>query len=105
MLYKLLQDFSIFFPFITEEIYQALYCNNKSIHLTEIKPLEFDFKKEVENGNKLIDIVSLARGEKSNSNLSLKTPIKILEISANKEIKLRKIYRKACYYSYVKYKP
>ena len=32
ILYKLLQDFSIYFPFITEEIYQELYHNHKSIH-------------------------------------------------------------------------
>ena len=37
--YKLLQDFSIFFPYITEEIFQELYHNNKSIHITEIEPL------------------------------------------------------------------
>ena len=34
ILYKLLQDFSIYFPFITEEIYQELYKDKKSIHIT-----------------------------------------------------------------------
>ena len=87
LLYKLLQDFSIFFPFITEEIYQELYGESKSIHLTEIKQLEFDFNKEVENGDKLVDIISQVRGEKSNSNMSLKTPVKYLELSVNNEIK------------------
>ena len=87
LLYKLLQDFSIFFPFITEEIYQELYHDNKSIHLTEIKPLEFDFAKEIKNGDMIIDIISQARGEKSNNNLSLKTPIKVLDLSLNDELK------------------
>ncbi|MDO5569412.1 MAG: valine--tRNA ligase [bacterium] len=87
ILYKLLQDFSIFFPFITEEIYQELYHDNKSIHLTEIKPLNYEFNKEIVNGDKMIDIISQARGEKSNNNLSLKTPIKILDLSINKELK------------------
>ncbi len=87
ILYKLLQDFSIFFPFITEEIYQELYHGNKSVHLTEIKPLNFDFSKEIINGDKMIDIISQARGEKSNNNLSLKTPIKILELGVNEELK------------------
>ncbi len=87
ILYKLLQDFSIFFPFITEEIYQELYHNNKSIHLTEIKPLEFDFDKERKNGNDMIDIISQARGEKSNKNVSLKTSIKNLTLNLNKELK------------------
>ena len=87
ILYKLLQDFSIFFPFITEEIYQELYRDNKSIHLTEIKPLQFNFAKEIKNGDKIVDIISQARGEKSNNNLSLKTPIKVLELNVNEDLK------------------
>ncbi len=87
ILYKLLQDFSIFFPFITEEIYSALYGDSKSIHLTEIKPLEYDFESETKNGDLIVEIVSQARGEKSNQNLSLKTPIKVLDISVNKSLK------------------
>lgn len=87
ILYKLLQDFSIFFPFITEEIYQELYHDEKSIHLTKIKPLEFNFEPEVKNGDLMIEIISQARGEKSNNNLSLKTPIKNLDVSVNPELK------------------
>lgn len=86
ILYKLLQDFSIFFPFITEEIFQELYHNNKSIHLTEIKELENDYLDEIKNGDLIIDIISRARGEKTNSNVSLKTPIKNLDLSLNKEL-------------------
>ncbi len=80
LLYKLLQDFSIFFPFITEEIYQELYHKEKSIHLTEIKPLEFNFESEVSEGDDLMSIISVARGEKTNNNVSLKTPIKELSL-------------------------
>ena len=87
ILYKLLQDFSIFFPFITEEIYQELYHGKKSIHLTEIIPLEFNFAKEIKNGDKMVDIISQARGEKSNNNLSLKTPIKVLDLDVNEDLK------------------
>ncbi len=87
ILYKLLQDFSIYFPFITEDIYQELYHDKKSIHITEIKPFEFEFSREVKNGNDIIDIISQARGEKSNKNVSLKTPIKNLHLSLNKELK------------------
>lgn len=86
LLYKLLQDFSIFFPFITEEIYQELYHDNKSIHLTRIQPLNFDFTKEIKNGDVIIDIISQARGEKTNNNVSLKTPIKNFELEVNKEL-------------------
>lgn len=86
LLYKLLQDFSIFFPFITEEIYQELYHKEKSIHLTQIIPLQFHFEKEVKNGNIMMDIISQARGEKTNHNVSLKTPIRNLDISVNEEL-------------------
>ena len=87
ILYKLLQDFSIYFPYITEEIYQELYHDNKSIHITEIKPLNYSFDNEIINGDLIIDIISQARGEKSNNNLSLKTPIKNLDLSLNNELK------------------
>lgn len=86
LLYKLLQDFSIFFPFITEEIYQELYHKEVSIHLTQIEQFTFDFDKEVKNGNIIIDIISKARGEKTNNNVSLKTPIKNFDLSVNEEV-------------------
>lgn len=86
LLYKLLQDFSIFFPFITEEIYQELYHDNKSIHLTKIKLLNYDFNKEITTGDTIIDIISDIRGYKSLNNVSLKTIVKKLEISVNNEI-------------------
>ena len=86
ILYKLLQDFSIYFPFITEEIYQELYGKEKSIHITEIKPLEYNFEKEMINGDKLVEIVSIVRGEKTNNSVSLKTPVKGLNINVNSEI-------------------
>ncbi len=87
LLYKLLQDFSIYFPFITEEIYQELYHDNKSIHLTEIKELNNDFDKEMKLGDQIIEIISIARGEKSNNSLSLKTPIDLLDLDVSEELK------------------
>lgn len=87
ILYKLLQDFSIFFPFITEEIYQNLYRESKSIHLTKIKPLEFDFPEEVKMGDLIINIVSEVRGEKTVNSVSLKTKVKNLTIVVNDELK------------------
>lgn len=86
LLYKLLQDFSIFFPFITEEIYQELYGDLKSIHLTEIVPLAYNFQNEIKCGNQIIDIISKARGVKTNNNVSLKTPIKNLELALSEEL-------------------
>jgi valyl-tRNA synthetase len=87
LLYKLLQDFSIYFPFITEEIFQELYHTNKSIHLTKIEPLNFKFEDEIINGNLIIDIIGQGRGAKTNSNVSLKTPIKNLGIKLNDGLK------------------
>ena len=87
LLYKILQDFSIYFPFMTEEIYQELYHDNKSIHLTEIKQLDYNFNQEIKNGDIIIEIISQVRGKKSNNNLSLKTPVKCLELSLDSNIK------------------
>ena len=87
LLYKLLQNFSIYFPFITEEIFQELYKDNKSIHLTEIKTLEFNFEEELKYGNMICDIISSVRGEKSINNLSLKTEVKELDLSCEEKLK------------------
>ena len=87
LLYKLLQDFSIFFPFITEEIYQDIYHDMKSIHITEIKSLNYSFDEEIVNGNLICEIISMVRGKKSSSNLSLKTIVKKLEIDCSPNLK------------------
>lgn len=87
LLYKLLQDFSIFFPFITEEIYQELYHDCPSIHKTTIKELDYDFDKESKSVDKLIEIISIVRGEKTNNNVSLKIPVTNITISMDNELK------------------
>ena len=87
LLYKLLQDFSVFFPFITEEIYQDIYHDMKSIHITEIKPLNYSFDDEMLNGDLMCEIISAVRGEKSSNNLSLKTAVKELDIDCSAGIK------------------
>ena len=87
LLYKLLQDFSVFFPFITEEIYQDIYHDMKSIHITEIKPLNYSFDNEMLNGDLMCEIISAVRGEKSSNNLSLKTTVKELDIDCSAGIK------------------
>lgn len=80
ILYKLLQKFSIYFPFVTEEIFQELYKNNQSIHTTEIKFTNYEFTKEIKNGNLLLEIISQARGIKTDNNVSLKTEIKKMSL-------------------------
>lgn len=87
ILYKLLQNFSIYFPFITEEIYQGIYAKEKSIHITEIKELDCKYEEELLLGNIICDIISNIRGYKSINNLSLKTEIKLLDISLSNNLK------------------
>ena len=86
ILYKLLQFFSIFFPFITEEIFQDIYHNNISIHTTDIKPFDFKFEDEVLQGNKIVEIISFARGQKAINNVSLKNKIKILSLAVDNKL-------------------
>lgn len=96
LLFKLLQNFSIYFPFITEEIYQDIFKKevekidnkqDKSIHKTKIEELNISYEKEAINGDLLLEILSTARGEKTNNNVSLKTPIKILELDLSEDLK------------------
>ena len=86
LLYKLLQDFSICFPFITEEIYQEIYQDQKSIHLTQINALNYNFIIELKYGDIICNIISEVRGYKSLNNLSLKTKVKHLEIDCDNHI-------------------
>jgi len=85
ILYNLLQKFSIYFPYLTEEIYQELY-KGESIHLTEFKPLNLNITSNP-MVNIIIDIISDVRGEKTKNNVSLKTTVKKLVIYCNKELK------------------
>ena len=91
LLYKILQNFSIFLPYVTEEIFSVIYKEDYekygSIHLTEIKELEYDFGREFKKGEIIVNIVSDARGEKTKSAVSLKTPIKDLSLTLNKDLK------------------
>ena len=38
-------------------------------------------------GDQIIEIISVARGEKTNNNVSLKTPIKTLDLDVSEELK------------------
>lgn len=63
-----------------------MYKENKSIHLTEIKELDYNFEEEIKNGDFLINIISESRGKKSEANMSLKTPIKKITIECSEDI-------------------
>ena len=86
LLYKFLQMFSIYFPFITEEIFQGVYHNHVSIHTTQIIPLTYAFNNETMLGDQMVEIISQARGVKTNHNVSLKTPIRLLSLGVRAEL-------------------
>ena len=86
LLYKLIQNFSIFFPYITEEIYQGVYNSGKSIHLTPIEISNIDYKEENELGDSLVNIISEVRGEKTKHGVSLKRDVKILDLSLSNKL-------------------
>lgn len=92
LLFKLIQAFSIYLPYVTEEIYHELYMNDMnipSIHITSIENLKIkDKNKEtyLNIGNTIMEIISELRGEKTNNNVSLKTPFSIVEIDVNSNI-------------------
>ena len=85
ILYKLLQDLSIFLPFITEEIHNKIYSDS-SIHLTKYKELELNFEDNIINGDKLVDFVSEVRGYKTTNSVSLKTPVKNIDIKLTEDM-------------------
>ena len=92
LLFKLIQAFSIYLPYVTEEIYHEIYMNDMnipSIHITSIENLNIgDKNKEtyLNIGNTIMEIISELRGEKTNNNVSLKTPFSIVEIDVNSNI-------------------
>ena len=92
LLFKLIQAFSIYLPYVTEEIYHELYMNDMnipSIHITSIENLNIEDKNKetyLNIGNTIMEIISELRGEKTNNNVSLKTPFSIVEIDVNSDI-------------------
>ena len=92
LLFKLIQAFSIYLPYVTEEIYHELYMNDMnipSIHITSIENLNIEDKNKetyLNIGNTIMEIISELRGEKTNNNVSLKTPFSIVEIDVNSKI-------------------
>lgn len=79
---NILKMFSPFIPFITENLYQSFYKKHqeeKSIHLTSWPKLTEIFS-DSEKVSKILEIISLVRGQKSKDNKSLGCEIKTLTI-------------------------
>ncbi|ADE30234.1 valine--tRNA ligase [Rickettsia prowazekii] len=78
----LLKLFAPFMPHITEELYQILY-NKNSIHMQGnwINYGDLNYEIDVQGPEGLLEILDIVRKFKAEYNLSIKAPIKLLEVS------------------------
>ena len=77
----MLKLFAPFMPYITEEIYQLLY-SKESVHLRDSWPvldIHFDNFNPIES-ECLVAVLELVRKVKARDNLSIKVPVKYIEI-------------------------
>ena len=83
-LLNLLKFFAIYFPHITEEIYQSYFAGIegfKSIHISRIDAFDYEVDdKLIKNGDLVVEIISSVRKFKSENNLSLKTELNSISI-------------------------
>lgn len=91
--YGLLQLFAPFLPHITESLYQEFYKNDvktTSIHQTLFDNRKYDalYPQSVATTASLLSIVTIVRKLKSESQLSLKTPLQTLTIYCNDALTL-----------------
>lgn len=78
----ILKLFAPFLPYITEELYQAVFNNGKSIHSRKMWPNYNDYlvdQKSLAQGDNVVNILNLVRKSKADKNLSVKAPIEKLE--------------------------
>ncbi len=92
ILKNILQMFSPFFPFVTEEIYSKVFEDefnkNKSIHLSKLEDVKnWKDEKALENGNYLMEILGNLRGRKTDEGVSLKTEFNNVKIDMTKDLK------------------
>ncbi|WP_016917397.1 valine--tRNA ligase [Rickettsia honei] len=78
----LLKLFAPFIPHITEELYQILYSEN-SIHVkgSWVNYSDLNYEINAKGAEGLLEILDIVRKFKAEKNLSIKAPIKLLEVS------------------------
>ena len=70
-------DASVYAPYYRQATF-PVYNLDKEEYINSLS--------EIKNGDLIMNIISQARGEKTNNNVSLKTPIKNLNLSLNEEL-------------------
>ncbi len=88
---NILQPFAPYIPYITEAIYQELYkstIKNPSIHNTEFDQRAYTFEASALTMTIALQVISEVRTLKTAQQLSLKTPLKALEIYSAEQKKL-----------------
>jgi len=85
VLYRIIQLLAPITPFITEEVYQAMYAENvecKSIHLTSWPKPEGVNEKLESEGDLLMALITAIRRDKAEARKPLNTPVKKAKIYA-----------------------
>jgi len=82
----LLKLFAPFMPHITEELYQILYSDGNSIHAKGnwVNYSDLYYEIDAKQSEGLIEILDEVRKFKAEKNLSIKAPIKLLEVTGLK---------------------
>ena len=84
---SILKMYSIYLPYITEELYSYYFNKNKeSIHLSEWpKEIELVEKTDQELMIEILKVIAAVRTYKSQESLSLKTELEVLSIKTTKD--------------------
>jgi valyl-tRNA synthetase len=90
VLYRILQLLAPVMPFMTEEIYQLMYSEQKKIQSIHLSPWPAPNTKLIndeaeKNGDLVIAVITEIRREKSEKHLPLNSPIKRLKIYARQK--------------------
>jgi valyl-tRNA synthetase len=82
----ILKLYAPFVPHVTEELYSNIFAGSGSIHARNTWPKETDFKKfegAIAAGEQAVELLTAIRNAKSNANVSIKFPVKLLTISSD----------------------
>jgi valyl-tRNA synthetase len=91
---RILQYYAPYLPYITEQLFQALYAKHMqeaSVHITHYSKTVFEFPKSASAMNHAIKAIAEIRKLKTEKQLSLKVPIDEVTFYANEEAILKQL--------------